>query len=288
MTIPTSMVIYQITNLTNGKLYIGLTTKTAEERWKEHVYLAVKRNSQFAIHRAITKYGQESFQIETIDTAENLDDLINKETKWIETLDTMNPAKGYNMVRQDLHLKHFSDEVKAKISATNKKRAADMEPAAKAALYDASSKTRQGMVRKGLYVGVNKNPKYPSYAMHISYRGKRYRLACLDPEEAAEAYDKLALYLYGTDAKLNFPDKKDLYLAEDLELFADWVQNGVRKQGRRPKKLHPFDQLLPEAQAKALKQLEQHKDKLTMKDIVTMGFLYDGSINPLFCLKNDC
>ena len=29
--------IYQITNKINKKIYIGLTTKTIDKRWKEHV-----------------------------------------------------------------------------------------------------------------------------------------------------------------------------------------------------------------------------------------------------------
>lgn len=35
-----SAIIYRITNTVNGKVYIGFTTKTLEQRWKEHLYRA--------------------------------------------------------------------------------------------------------------------------------------------------------------------------------------------------------------------------------------------------------
>ena len=52
--------IYKLQNKINGKIYIGFTGKLVEERWAEHCKDA-KSGSDFAIHRAIRKYGFENF-----------------------------------------------------------------------------------------------------------------------------------------------------------------------------------------------------------------------------------
>lgn len=56
--------IYRITNLENGKVYIGKTNRPAE-RFLEHLS-ASKKKSTHAIHAAIQKYGEVSFSFEII------------------------------------------------------------------------------------------------------------------------------------------------------------------------------------------------------------------------------
>ena len=38
--------VYKVTNLLNNKVYIGITTKTIEERWKCHIDTAYTKNSK--------------------------------------------------------------------------------------------------------------------------------------------------------------------------------------------------------------------------------------------------
>ena len=45
--------IYKITNTINDKVYIGKTTRTIEERWKEH--LNSIKDKDFKIYRAFRK-----------------------------------------------------------------------------------------------------------------------------------------------------------------------------------------------------------------------------------------
>ncbi len=80
--------IYKITNLINGKIYIGLTTRTVEARWKEHC-----RHSSQEIDKAIQIFGKENFVIETLEecTDENLDD---REKYWINFYNCY--TNGYN------------------------------------------------------------------------------------------------------------------------------------------------------------------------------------------------
>lgn len=87
------MIIYKITNKTNEKNYIGLTTRTLNERKIEHLSDS-RCGSECAIHRAIRKYGEESFIWEVIDESDNAHELNEKEIYWIEKYDSYNT--GYN------------------------------------------------------------------------------------------------------------------------------------------------------------------------------------------------
>ena len=74
--------IYIIKNYINDKVYIGLTTRTVEIRFKEHLKL-LKSNQSQLIHRAINKYGKNNFYVETLEEcSENL--LDEREMFYIE------------------------------------------------------------------------------------------------------------------------------------------------------------------------------------------------------------
>lgn len=83
--------IYKITNLKNGKFYIG-KTYDIEKRWKQHLSLAGKKRHPF--YDAIAHYGAENFIIEVVDKTDV--SLINDlEKKWI--LETNAIKLGYNI-----------------------------------------------------------------------------------------------------------------------------------------------------------------------------------------------
>ena len=70
-------IIYKVTNLQNGKVYIGQTIRTLNQRRTQHIYDA--RNScSFYFHNAIRKYGEDSFVWEQIDSAETAEELEQK------------------------------------------------------------------------------------------------------------------------------------------------------------------------------------------------------------------
>lgn len=75
--------IYKITNDVNGKVYIGKTTKSVDERWKEHIKGSKRRRCENRpLYRAMNKYGIEHFSVETIEqcTDENASE---REKYWI-------------------------------------------------------------------------------------------------------------------------------------------------------------------------------------------------------------
>ena len=108
------MIIYLITNLVNGKQYVGQTIRTIEDRWGNHL---CKNSGCTAMRRAIEKYGKESFEIHEIDSAKTQSELDSKERFWIRELNTLSP-NGYNLTSGGDHVT-FTDETKDKLRAAN-------------------------------------------------------------------------------------------------------------------------------------------------------------------------
>ena len=85
--------IYKITNLLNGKCYIGQTKHSAQIRWKDHIN---GYHPSSLIHKAITKYGVNNFSFEIL--CENVD--VNKlnelEIQFISRFNSKTPH-GYNL-----------------------------------------------------------------------------------------------------------------------------------------------------------------------------------------------
>lgn len=64
--------IYKITNNVNQKIYIGKTSTSIEERWKNHCKDSkAETKEKRPLYSAIRKYGIECFSIEQIEEVEN-------------------------------------------------------------------------------------------------------------------------------------------------------------------------------------------------------------------------
>ena len=90
--------IYKITNLINGKIYIGQSIDIYD-RWYQHKYKAFDKKElayNSAIHAAMRKYGVENFKLDILEqcTQEELDE---KEQFWIANLNSLTP-NGYNIL----------------------------------------------------------------------------------------------------------------------------------------------------------------------------------------------
>jgi group I intron endonuclease len=88
------MLVYKITNTVNGRIYIGVTTRSIDARFKAHVY---RRNSKTALARAIKKHGREVFRIEVIETCKTCEQMYDREVFWIAHFRSNDPAVGYNL-----------------------------------------------------------------------------------------------------------------------------------------------------------------------------------------------
>lgn len=75
-------IIYKAENLIDGKVYIGATTTSINDRKKDHLQRVDKTYSG-KFHEAISTYGAEAFKWEQIDTASNSDELAEKEKQYV-------------------------------------------------------------------------------------------------------------------------------------------------------------------------------------------------------------
>lgn len=126
------MIVYKITNLINGKCYIGQTIQPLKKRWNLH---CSNSSGCPALNNAFKKYGKDNFEITVIDHAHSREELDQKEIFWIEYYNSLVP-NGYNLHTGGLHHKvseetrqkiiksligrKHSDETKRKIGESNK------------------------------------------------------------------------------------------------------------------------------------------------------------------------
>lgn len=86
--------IYKITNKINNKVYIGQSKYDIEKRFARHIQDAMQNRLNTHLAKAIRKYGPENFYIELIDTADNQDELNQKEHDMIHYYNSI--KDGYN------------------------------------------------------------------------------------------------------------------------------------------------------------------------------------------------
>lgn len=92
--------IYIIKNFVNGKIYIGKTERSVEERFREHLQESRHPNSptyDYCLSRGIRKYGENAFDVAVL--AENIPieklDLV--EAHYIDMYNANDPEFGYNI-----------------------------------------------------------------------------------------------------------------------------------------------------------------------------------------------
>lgn len=122
------MIIYKMENKLNGKVYIGQTRRSFEQRISEHINGA-KRGEDFHIGQAIRKYGIENFDCSIIAETDDINVLNDMEEFYIKKYNSV--ETGYNLAyggksntmdcpvtRKKHDRKMRSPEVRAKISKT--------------------------------------------------------------------------------------------------------------------------------------------------------------------------
>jgi group I intron endonuclease len=85
-------IIYRITNIINGKIYIGQTIQSLKRRFQHHC----RSDGKMPFQRAIQKYGKENFVTEELCSTANLDDLNYLEIYFIQFYNSTVPD-GYNV-----------------------------------------------------------------------------------------------------------------------------------------------------------------------------------------------
>lgn len=113
-----TMCIYTITNLLNGKVYVGQSRNTVSSRWYKHIRGDGSKCAS-VIHKAIVKHGAENFKFSVIDFCETIEQMDYKEKYHIKTLNTMSP-NGYNITSGGGHGFVYTKEHRARLSESAK------------------------------------------------------------------------------------------------------------------------------------------------------------------------
>jgi hypothetical protein len=97
--------IYKITNIINGKFYIGSTTRLSARK-AEHKYRRKKYKGNSAIRSAVLKYGEDNFEFNVLEifnfgewaTKEYKDEILSSREQYY--VDVLSPQ--YNIKRKDV------------------------------------------------------------------------------------------------------------------------------------------------------------------------------------------
>ena len=100
------MVIYKITNLLDGMVYVGQDSKNRSSYF----------GSGLLIKRAIEKYGKENFKREILEHCNTKEELNQREVYWIKKLNAK--ENGYNICGGGQGQNH--DDIKKRFSETKK------------------------------------------------------------------------------------------------------------------------------------------------------------------------
>ncbi len=110
------MIIYKATNLINGKVYIGQTIKSLEDRIKGHLrFSQYKEGSVF--QKAIKEYGTNNFKWEVICVCPDINSLNEREQYYVAFYDSMN--NGYNRTSGGINNYKVSDKTIEKLKQAN-------------------------------------------------------------------------------------------------------------------------------------------------------------------------
>lgn len=105
-------IVYQHKNKINNKVYIGITSRTAQERWGNQGY---NYKSSPYFYNAIQKYGWDNFEHNILYTNLTKEEACKKEQELISQFNSMNREFGYNSTSGG-EIFTMNDETKQKIS----------------------------------------------------------------------------------------------------------------------------------------------------------------------------
>lgn len=195
-------VIYRLLNILNGKSYIGQSSRL-RRRLEEHSngWRWKISGKPSLISKAIQKYGFENFYIEILCECSSKEEANQKESLYIKEYSSLATENGYNIRGEDQNINTVSNDTKLKLSKIGQ------------GIRHAKNK----QVFESDFIGVIKSKSKWRACVRIN---RKIKTKSFNSEiEAAEAYDKMVLFIYGCDAALNFPNKINLYFSCDLDKF---------------------------------------------------------------------
>lgn len=126
------MVVYKVTSKTTGKVYVGQTSLTLQERKHKHEYDAQRQDRKTVkFHNALMKYGFDDFVWEVLQECQNQDELDYYESYYIEKFNCLDRDTGLNLKSGGKLGGCYSEESKHNMGLATKKKWENFECAAK-------------------------------------------------------------------------------------------------------------------------------------------------------------
>ena len=112
------MIVYKVTNLINGKIYIGQTIHPLNDRKARHIYSSNNKNG-FYFHSALRKYGTDNFSWKVIRMCDSIESLNDWEQYYIKKFNSIGEG-GYNLQSGGKNFKRTAED-KEKMSKEMKR-----------------------------------------------------------------------------------------------------------------------------------------------------------------------
>lgn len=175
--------IYRYTNIHNGKVYIGQTSKSLEERAQTNGrnYRECRR-----FYAAIQKYSWDAFKPDVLEIVDSVEDANEREIYYINLYNSTDEKYGYNLLLGGDN-KEMSSETKELISIKAKERYADKTANPMyGKKHSPVALERQSICKRG-----EKNPMYGSKWTEVQkercgVRGKKLNLSTERRQELSE------------------------------------------------------------------------------------------------------
>lgn len=186
------MLVYIAKNIANNKVYIGITKRILEKRIYEHLYSSNIPNkySTIRFYNSIRKYGIDNIKWDVLCECYSIEELLKKEEYFINSYDSTNPDKGYNMLKSSTFLDYkHTKEFKDNLSLLK---------------TDVKNKSRKGIPGSSNYFGVVYIKTSGKWSSRITINKKLIFISNSNSEiESAVQYD---LYIINNnlDRKRNF------------------------------------------------------------------------------------
>ena len=108
--------IYKITNIQNGKVYVGSSLNLSNREYKHFWMLNKGVHDNLFLQNSFNKYGKDFFIFEILEHCKS-DEIIERENFYIEKYNSNNNLFGYNLAKvNEFRRNTYNDEVKIKLS----------------------------------------------------------------------------------------------------------------------------------------------------------------------------
>lgn len=180
--------LYMLLNKINGKKYIGITSKTPEERWRNGAgYRGCRK-----INCAIKKYGWDNFYHIVLYRGLSKDQVYLLEKEYIRKHKTQDGNYGYNIYKGGEHIaigQKMSDESKLKMSNSRK----GMYVGDKNPMYGRHHTAEARKKISNANKGTKHPPRSQEYKDNISKRSKK-KVLCIELGIEFESIAQAAQY----------------------------------------------------------------------------------------------